>query len=358
MVKVFIVGRQDANQTLAAFLKTRLLLPWSKTKELIEKGAVRVASQPVNDPAARLKLGKQVEVTVLEEGAPGPNAKPKSKPRPKTQVKSKLPEAPKYDGPMPSLVYSDDSIVVVDKPAGLTTMRHEEEAAEFGPRGRAYLPLTLAELLPVILGRPGKAVISVHRIDKETTGLVVFARTKLAESHLNEQFKAHQIDRRYLALVRGQARGGRIESVIARDRGDGRRGSAPGKEGQHAVTNVSLLEQWEKFALVECRLETGRTHQVRIHLGEAGTPLCGETVYDRPINGSPFPDGSGARRPMLHATRLGLTHPVTGDTMTWESPIPADMKRLIARQADAAKKDDEDEEDFDADPEDSAEMWD
>ena len=158
--------------------------------------------------------------------------------------------------------------------------------------------------------------------------------------------------------MRGQARGGRIESVIARDRGDGRRGSAPGKEGQHAVTNVSLLEQWEKFALVECRLETGRTHQVRIHLGEAGTPLCGETVYDRPINGSPFPDGSGARRPMLHATRLGLTHPVTGDTMTWESPIPADMKRLIARQADAAKKDDEDEEDFDADPEDSADMWD
>lgn len=361
MVKVFIVGRQDANQTLAAFLKTRLLLPWSKTKELIEKGAVRVASQPVNDPAARLKLGKQVEVTVQEEGIAKPN--PKAKPRPKTQPKSKLPDAPKYDGPMPSLVYSDDSIVIVDKPAGLTTMRHEEEAAEFGARGRTYLPLTLAELLPVILGRPGKPVISVHRIDKETTGLVVFARTKLAEAHLNDQFKSHKIDRRYLALVRGAAKAGRIESVIARDRGDGRRGTAAGKDGQHAVTHVGILQQWEKFALVECKLETGRTHQVRIHLGEAGTPLCGESVYDRPVNGSPLPDGSGARRPMLHATRLGLTHPVTGDTMTWESPMPADMKRLVAKWEDAKVVTEEEveedfDDDFDGESEGSAEMWD
>ncbi|WP_020468607.1 RluA family pseudouridine synthase [Zavarzinella formosa] len=348
MVKIFIVGRQDANQTLAAFLKTRLLLPWSKTKELIEKGAVRVASQPVNDPAARLKLGKQVEVTMFVEGVPKPN--PKAKPKPAPQTKKKLPELPKYDGPMPSLIYSDDSIVIVDKPAGLTTMRNEEEAAEFGPRGRTYLPLTLAELLPVILGRPGKPVLSVHRIDKETTGLVVFARTRMAETHLNEQFKTHKIDRRYLALVRGTAKGGKIESTIARDRGDGRRGSAEGMEGQHAATNVSVLEQWEKFALVECRLETGRTHQVRIHLGEAGTPLCGETVYDRPLNGSPHPDDSGANRPMLHATRLGLTHPITGDTMTWESPMPSDMKRLLASWKVVVEDDQEGEAEL--------EMWD
>lgn len=358
MDKVFIVGRQDANQTLAAFLKTRLLLPWSKTKELIEKGAVRVANQPVKDPAARLKLGKKVEVSMLDGGASKPKTGSKPKPQSKPAPKSKLAETPKYDGPMPELVYSDDSIVVVDKPAGLTTNRNEEEAAEFGARGRTYLPLTLAELLPVILGRPGKSVIAVHRIDKETTGLVVFARTKTAETHLNEQFKAHTIDRRYLALVRGTAKSGKIESVIARDRGDGRRGSGEGKEGQHAVTNVAVLQQWDKFALVECRLETGRTHQVRIHLGEAGTPLCGERVYDRPINGSPYPDGSGAKRPMLHATRLGLVHPVTGETMTWESQMPADMNRLVDKwvAAKQATRTDEDE-DFEDDPEGEAEMW-
>ena len=83
--------------------------------------------------------------------------------------------------------------------------------------------------------------------------------------------------------------------------------------------------------MVECRLETGRTHQVRIHLGEAGTPLCGERVYDRPLNGRPLPDGSGARRVMLHAARLGFDHPATGKRMTWDSEMPPDMAELMER---------------------------
>ncbi len=313
----FVVGRLDADQTVAAFLRTRLDLPWSKVKRLVESGQVRVAGQKVTDPAHRLKLGKHVEVVAA-------NAPEGTKP-----ARAKLKEAPKYDGPMPALVYSDDSIAVVDKPPGLTTMRHAEEAAEFGERGKKYLPATLADLLPAMLGRPGKAVLAVHRIDRDTSGLVVFARTKPAEQHLTEQFKSHTVERRYLALVRGRPRATTIESQLVRDRGDGRRGS--GSDGQRAVTHVKVLEQLGEFALVECRLETGRTHQVRIHLGEAGWPLCGERVYDRPVNGSPIPDASGARRPMLHAVRLGLTQPATGERMVWDSPPPADFRDVLAR---------------------------
>jgi 23S rRNA pseudouridine1911/1915/1917 synthase len=224
-------------------------------------------------------------------------------------------------------------------------MRHPEEAAEFGARARRFLPPTLADLLPGLLQqrqqqeskrKPGKAgpirVIPVHRLDKETSGLVVFARTPEAARHLGGQFRAHDMDRVYLALVRGKAKSGRIESMLVRDRGDARRGSAsqPG-EGQRAITHVRVLEPLGDFTLVECRLETGRTHQVRIHLGEQNTPLCGERLYDRPLHGRPLPDGSGAKRPMLHAAVLGLTHPATAAAMRWESPLPADMADLLGR---------------------------
>jgi 23S rRNA pseudouridine1911/1915/1917 synthase len=318
--QTFVVGRRDADQTVAAFLRVRLDLPWSKAKRLVESGLVRVAGQKVTDPAHRLKLGKHVEVLDAGRPAPAPKA-----------ARARLPDAPRYAGPAPVLVYSDDAIAVVDKPPGLTTMRHAEEAAEFGERGKAFLPATLSDLLPDLLGRPGKAVRAVHRIDRDTSGLVVFARTRPAEEQLTEQFKAHTVERRYLALVRGRPVGRAIDSHLVRDRGDGRRGTSPAEEGQRAVTHVKVLEQLGDFALVECRLETGRTHQVRIHLGEAGWPLCGERVYDRPLNGAPLPDGSGARRPMLHAARLGLTHPVTGERLTWDSPPPADFKELLAR---------------------------
>ncbi len=213
-------------------------------------------------------------------------------------------------------------------------MRHPEEAAEFGARARRFLPPTLADLLPELL-RKGPArpqVRAVHRLDKETSGLVVFARTPAAASHLGRQFRAHTIDRRYLALVRGKAKAGRIESYLVRDRGDGRRGStrAPG-QGERAVTHVRIVEDLGEFTLVECRLETGRTHQVRIHLGESGTPLCGERIYDRPPHGAPLPDTSGAKRPMLHAAHLGFEHPATGRRVAWDAALPEDMRQLRER---------------------------
>src|SRR5205823_13826458 len=133
--------------------------------------------------------------------------------------------------------------------------------------------------------------------------------------------------RRYLALVRGEAKDARIESQLVADRGDGRRGSGAG--GQLAITQVRVIERLGEFTLVECELAPGRTHQVRIHLGEAGTPLCGERVYDRPVNGRPLPDGSGAARPALHAATLGITHPANGKRMSWQSPLPRDLCDLV-----------------------------
>jgi 23S rRNA pseudouridine1911/1915/1917 synthase len=174
-------------------------------------------------------------------------------------------------------------------------------------------------------------------LDKETSGLVVFARTVAAERHLGQQFRAHSTQRLYLAVVRSKATSARIESWLVRDRGDGRRGSAPltadgpPPGAQRAVTYVRVLEELGAYTLVECRLETGRTHQVRIHLGEAGTPLCGECIYDRPLHGRPYPDGSGLKRIALHAATLGFDHPASGKRMRWDSPLPADLARLVER---------------------------
>jgi 23S rRNA pseudouridine1911/1915/1917 synthase len=229
------------------------------------------------------------------------------------------------------VVYSDKHILIVNKPAGLTTVRHAEETKAFGARAQRFLPPTLVDLLPKLLPGSMGRIRAVHRLDKETSGLVMLARTAEAESRLGRQFRAHAVERTYLALVRGQAKGERIETHFVSDRGDGRRGSSPDGKGQRAVTQVRVVEPLGAFTLVECRLETGRTHQVRIHLGERGTPLCGERIYDRPLHGPPLPDSSGAKRPMLHAASLALQHPITGKRLSWRSEMPEDMRQVLQR---------------------------
>jgi 23S rRNA pseudouridine1911/1915/1917 synthase len=358
----FAVDRRAANQTLAAALKARLGLSWARAKRLVENGHVKVSGQVERDGTRRLKLGKRVEVAAgaveltpeqraavaadkkkaderkgktaakksPADAAPRPGS-PKAPPRRTEAAPPSRPSAPALDPD--AIVYQDDAIAVVNKPVGLTTVRHADEAAEFGEHGRRFLPKTLADLLPAALGAPDRPVTAVHRLDRDTSGLVVFARTRAAAENLLQQFRRHTTERRYLALTRGVPAAKRIESVFVRDRGDGRRGSSADlvpTDGKRAVTRVSVLETFGRFALVECRLETGRTHQVRIHLGEAGTPLCGESVYDRPADGKPAADGSGADRPMLHAARLGLAHPETGAVVSWEVAPPEDFRAVLA----------------------------
>ena len=323
----FVVSRGDARKTLAEWLHLRLDLPWSEARRLVKEGVVRLDDRPCHDANQRLQRGQRLDVELTQrKSASGVSNAPGSA----TPGGSHPPLARKQDGAGPVIRFADAHVVVVDKPAGLTTMRHAEEAAEFG-RGRRFLPPTLADLLPSLLAKP-RRVRAVHRLDKDTSGLVVFALTAAAEGHLGKQFRAHTTERLYLAVVRGQAQDARIESWLVRDRGDGRRGSsATAGEGQRAVTHVRVLERLGDYTLVECRLETGRTHQVRIHLGEAGTPLCGERIYDRPINGKPFADGSGMKRVALHAATLGFDHPATGARVRWTVPLPEDMKGLVER---------------------------
>jgi 23S rRNA pseudouridine1911/1915/1917 synthase len=324
----FLADRREGGHTIATVLRKRFQLPWSRVKRLIEGGHVRVAGFACTDPALRVRYKNRVWV---REGT----LELKAAPKPTKSAAPKPAAAPKPPRPVPTVpgltvVHADDAVVVADKPAGLTTVRHASEAAEFG-RGKRFLPTTLADLLPPLIGSPRGRLLAVHRLDRDTSGLVVFARTPQAARHLTRQFRKHEVDRVYLALVRGTPADGRIESVLVKDRGDGRRGSGTGPGGKPAVTAVAVAERFAGFALVECQLETGRTHQVRIHLGEAGSPLCGEAVYDRPVNGQPVPDGSGAGRPMLHAARLGFVHPTTNQPVGWESDPPADFAAVLAR---------------------------
>jgi 23S rRNA pseudouridine1911/1915/1917 synthase len=165
---------------------------------------------------------------------------------------------------------------------------------------------------------------------------MLFALSPEAERALTQMFKDHAIERKYHAVVHGHPEARTVESWLVRDRGDGLRGSSPrGKEGpeaQHAVTHIKPLEPVGEDHVIECRLETGRTHQIRIHLTEIGHMLCGERTYNRPAPGSqPLQDRSGAPRQALHSAELNFTHPITGKDMRFTSPFPRDIADWLGR---------------------------
>jgi 23S rRNA pseudouridine1911/1915/1917 synthase len=239
--------------------------------------------------------------------------------------------APKEDDVR--LQFLDAHVVVAEKPAGMTSNRHREETR--WPARRKQIQPTLDELLPHIItkieGRRNRRgvplpVRAVHRIDRDTSGLIVFARTHAAESILAQQFRQHATHRRYLAIVEGKVKAQTISSHLVRDRGDGRRGSTDNPEvGKLAVTHVKPLETIGGYTLVQCRLETGRTHQIRIHLSELGNPVCGEKVYRPRRGGKATVDNSGAPRLALHAAELGFVHPVTGKPLRFQAQLPPDL---------------------------------
>lgn len=237
----------------------------------------------------------------------------------------------------------DKHVVVVEKPPCMTSTHHPDER-RLPQRRRQFQP-TLEELLPRLIARAEdrrneRPVRAVHRLDRETSGLMVFALTDEAREHLQHQFRKHTIRRRYVAVVRGFVEEQTIESRLVRDRGDGRRGSTtlPG-EGKTAITHVRPVERLGDYTLVECRLETGRTHQIRIHLSEAGHPLCGDKVYWRPLSKPGEPDTSGAARLALCAVELGFEHPATGQAMSFETPLPPDLAKFVQRLRNAAGRD-------------------
>jgi 23S rRNA pseudouridine1911/1915/1917 synthase len=309
----FPVTAETAGQTLAAALRRWLPgLTWSQVRQLVQARRIQIDGNLVLDPARRLADGQAVEV--LARSTPVPR-----------QHESLV------------LRHLDAHVVVVEKPSGLSTVRHPTERA--WPARRKALHPTLEDLVPAMIaqreGRRRKGPLPrlrvVQRLDKETSGLVVFARTVAAESGLGKQFRAHTVIRRYLTVVPGVVEAQRIATHLVRDRGDGRRGSGPDPHlGKEAITHVDVVEKLAAYTLLACRLETGRTHQIRIHLAELGHPVCGEKVYNRRPGEKPRPDVSGAPRLVLHAAELGFVHPVTGQTMHWEMPLPADLQTFLA----------------------------
>ncbi len=322
------ISPEQDGRTLAAILRASLPeYSWTKVRRLIEARSVRINGELCLDPARRLREGQVVEI--LDQPAP----------------KLRRHEIVK-------IAYLDTHLVVVEKPSGISTVRHPLERD--WPAKRKALSPTLEEIVPKLVAQregwgqvsnlPGKLKTRrhrkgpparlriVHRIDKETSGLVVFARTVPAERGLGKQFRTHTVLRRYLTIIPGALPSQRIASRLVRDRGDGRRGSTklPGV-GKQAVTNIELVEELAGYSVVSCRLETGRTHQIRIHLAELGHPVCGEKVYNRRPGGQAEEDRSGAPRLALHAAELGFTHPVTGQALHWAMPLPTDLQTFLDR---------------------------
>ncbi|SCW49873.1 23S rRNA pseudouridine1911/1915/1917 synthase [Sphingobium faniae] len=236
-------------------------------------------------------------------------------------------EAVAQDIPL-AIVYEDADLIVVDKPAGLVV--HPAAGNLDGTLVNALLHHCRGGLSGIGgVARPG----IVHRIDKDTSGLLVVAKTDKAHEGLARQFKDHSIERLYAAIVHGvpAPASGSVDTWIGRSDAD-RKKMAVHREGRgkHAVTHYRTVERLTGAALMECRLETGRTHQVRVHMAHIGHPLIGDPVYGRNRKGfKSILETLGFKRQALHARTLGFIHPVTGETLRFESVLPPDMQELL-----------------------------
>ena len=294
--------KHAAEPTLAAVVRERLGVAWSRARELCIDGRVTLDGIRCIDPAARVATES---VVVVDEQA--------------RRVRT---------GPLPeeAIVLADRDVVVVDKPTGMLSAPDE-------PGAKGTLADYTRSMLRSLDRGPDVALSVVHRLDRETSGLVVLARNAEAKRQLAAQFRGHAIERVYLAIAHGDVQAQRIETLLLPDRGDGLRGSfgrfrrargEPPPEARRAVTNVRPIAALKGATLVECRLETGRQHQIRIHLAELGHPLVGERVYVRDYKGPRI----AADRVMLHARTLGFVHPRTGRRVVLECEAPADFVAL------------------------------
>lgn len=225
------------------------------------------------------------------------------------------------------VVFEDEHLIVIDKPAGLVV--HPAAGNTDGTLVNALLHHCKGSLSGIGgVARPG----IVHRIDKDTSGLMVAAKTDRAHLGLAAQFKAHSIDRRYKAIVSGRLAeaSGTVDKPLARSANNRKKITiVPG--GKRAVTHWHRLRQFRDATLVECRLETGRTHQVRVHMASIGHPLLGDPVYGRAREHRELLETLNFRRQALHAAHLGFIHPVKSHALAFDSEMPSDMQELFNR---------------------------
>ncbi len=291
----FTVSEAQAGLRLDRALAAQAGVPSrSLAERLLAEGAVRVDGE-IQPKSHRLETGALVEVEMPEPTAG-------LEPRPATVP----------------VLYEDEHLLVVDKPAGLTV----HPGAGTDDDTLAAQLLTLGARGGSDPERPG----IVHRLDRDTSGLLVVARTEEAHATLQEAIRRRAVDRRYLVLVHGhpRSRTGRIEAPIGRDRRDPTRRSLDTDEPRDAVTYFEILEQTAAHALLDVRLETGRTHQIRVHLEAIEVPVAGDALYG--VRGD-----LGLERQFLHAHALRFDHPVSGGEIDVSSPLPVDLEAALER---------------------------
>ena len=297
---------------------------------LLSDGAVRVNGAVVEDPKGKVREGDLIEISV-----------------PQAQDSHILPQDIALD-----VVFEDDDLIVIDKPAGMVV--HPAPGTPDGTLVNALLA-HCGDSLSGVGGekRPG----IVHRIDKDTSGLLVVAKTDRAHHGLAAQFEKHTVERHYRALVHGVPDAGdprlrgvkgvsfesgnimRITTQLARHKTDRQKQAVVFQGGRHAVTRARIVESFghpPAVSLIECWLETGRTHQIRVHMAHAGHGLIGDPVYGgrrklpaRVLSEAATETLRAFSRQALHAATLGFNHPVSGDSLRFESPMPADMASLM-----------------------------
>ncbi|RMG17256.1 MAG: RluA family pseudouridine synthase [Deltaproteobacteria bacterium] len=295
----FVADEEDAGHRLDQVLARRTPLSRRRARALLQAGAVFVDRRRVKVASRPVRSGQRVEVTLEARGAaPLAAAEPLEAHR---------------------ILHSDPHLLFVDKPAGTPAQPGLDGTA-------ASLPARLEALL-------GQRVYPVHRLDRDTTGVTVLARTRRAERALGAAFRRREVEKVYLALSVGvpEVASGRIEAPLGPDPG------APGcvrvsPSGRAAETAYRVLRRWGGFSLLELRPLTGRTHQIRAHLAHLGHPIAGDRRYGGPAH---FTAESGQRldfeRPLLHALHLEVPHPLTGDRVGSEAPLPADLAETLQR---------------------------
>ncbi len=305
----FPVHSQDSAKRLDVFLSQRdPALSRSQIKRLIEAGKVQIEGRKAK-AGLRLRENEVVTLTLSEPQEMGMEAE---------VIPLKV-------------LYEDRHLIVVDKPAGMVV--HPGAGNDSGTLVNALLHRCpdLAGIGGVL--RPG----IVHRLDKDTSGILVVAKDDLAHRFLSEQFKKHTAKREYRGIVFGQLPDqGRVDAPIGRHPAQRKKMSARPRKGREARTYWRVLERFRSFNLAEFRLETGRTHQIRVHLSSIGHPILGDPLYGgrkRLASIEPLPLRQGLqkmRRQALHAATLGFVHPATGETLEFSSPLPGDLAEAIA----------------------------
>ncbi len=312
----YTVTPEEAGTRLDIFLAERLTaLTRSRLKTLIAAGHASVADRVAGKAGRLLKGGERVVVVVPDPAPPELSYNPVDL----------------------DILYEDEDMVVVNKGAGL---------AVHPGAGRPD-----STLVNALIGRPGGlssvgAPVRpgvVHRLDMDTTGVMVVAKKDISHENLATQFKEHTPDRSYVALVWGvvKKKSGRIDAPLGRDIADRKKISTRSKKTRHAATRYAVLKSFPGFTLVELKPETGRTHQLRVHLTSINHPIVGDPVYgarkphtglDKPV----YDFIKRIKRQLLHAATLGIKHPVTGEFMEFKAPMPPDMAELVKRLERAA----------------------